>query len=164
MLFRSAVLAGVAVFILMVTMLEGAMHYYVLVANPVTKSLLDAQPWLFAIYAAGAAAVFEEGGRYTAMRYLASRGAKPSTPLAYAIGHGGTESILVGINAATIAVLGYMIMSGQAQGLHLDAATQGKITDMLKGASFETGLMSGVERLSAFCLQLGLSYLMWTAV
>jgi uncharacterized membrane protein YhfC len=98
------------------------------------------------------------------MRLLASRSARPSTPLAYAIGHGGTESILIGINAGTIAVIGYLIVTGQAQSLHLDAATQGKITDMLKGASLESGLMSGVERMSAFALQLGFSYLMWSAV
>jgi len=159
-----SVLAGAIVFILMVVVLEAGMHYYVLVANPVTRSLLESQPWLFAIYAAGAAALFEEGGRFTAMRLLASRGAGPSTPLAYAIGHGGTECILIGINVGTIAIIGYLIMSGQAQSLHLDAATQGKITDMMKGASLESGLMSGVERLSAFCLQLGFSYLMWTAV
>jgi len=159
-----SVLAGAAVFVLMVVVLEAAMHHYVLVTNPVTKSLLDAQPWLFAIYAAGAAALFEEGGRYTAMRLLASRGARPSTPLAYAIGHGGTESIMIGINAGTIAVIGYLIASGQAQSLHLDAPTQAKITDMLKGATLATGLMSGVERLSAFVLQLALSVLMWSAV
>jgi uncharacterized membrane protein YhfC len=159
-----AVAAGAAVFILMVVVLEATMHNYILVANPVTKALFDTQPWLFAIYGAGAAALFEESGRYAAMRILASRGARPSTPLAYAIGHGGAESILIGINAGVIAVIGYMIVHGQAQSLHLDAATQAKITDMLKGATLQTGLLGGIERMSAFAIQLGLSYLMWSAV
>jgi uncharacterized membrane protein YhfC len=159
-----SVLAGAAVFIVMVIVLEASMHYYILVANQVTKSMFDSQPWLFAIYAASAAAIFEEGGRYAVLRLMSSRGARPSTPFAYAIGHGGTESILIGINVGTIAIIGYLIMTGQAQSLHLDAATQGKITDMMKGASLESGLMSGVERASAFALQLGFSYLMWSAV
>ena len=159
-----AVAAGAAVFIVMVIVLESTMHYYLLIANPVSKALFEAQPLLFAVYGAGAAALFEESGRYAAMRMIARRAGRPSTPLAYAIGHGGTESILIGINAGTIAILGYLIMTNQAQSLHLDAATQAKITDMLKGASLQAGLLGGVERMSAFAIQLGLSYLMWSAV
>ena len=159
-----AVLSGAAVFIVMVLVLEATLHAYVLIANPVTKSLLDAHPWLFATYAAGVAAFFEESGRYLAMRWLLTRNPTPSTPLAYAIGHGGIECALVGINIGVIALLGYLISTGQAQSLHLDAATQAKITEMLKGASLVSGLMGGIERVTAFVLQLGFSYLMWSAV
>lgn len=158
------VLVGALVFIVMVVVLESAMHYYLLTANPTTKAWFDANAIGFAIYAALAAALFEETGRYVGLRFLAKAVPGNGTPVAYGLGHGGAEAMLIGLNIGVIAVLGYLMTTGQADSLHLDAATTAKIRDSLAGASFGTSLLGGVERISALVLQIGLSLLVWQAV
>ncbi len=158
------VFIGVGVFVAMVVVLESAMHYYLLSANPTTKAWFDAHAIGFALYAALAAALFEETGRYVAMRYLAKAVPGNGTPVAYGIGHAGAECALIGLNIGVVAVLGYLMMTGQADSLHLDAATTAKIREGLTGASFMSGLFGGFERISAFVLQVGLSLLVWEAV
>jgi uncharacterized membrane protein YhfC len=158
------VFTGAAVFIVMVLVLEAAMHVYLLKLNPVTKAFFDANGYAFAFYAAMAAAIFEETGRYGAMRWLVKATPGSGSPVSYAIGHGGAEAVLIGVNIAVIAVLGYLISTGQAGELHLDNATQTTISDMFKGATLSSGLLSGIERAAAFVIQLGLSFLVWQAV
>jgi uncharacterized membrane protein YhfC len=118
----------------------------------------------FAIYAAFAAAFFEETGRYAAMRYLAKPVPGSGTPVAYGIGHGGAEAVLIAVNIAAVALVGYLMMTGQADSLKLDAATSEQIRKSLAGASFAASLTGGIERISALVLQLGLSFIVWQAV
>ena len=158
------VLIGAAVFIVMVAVLEGTMHAYLLKLNPVTKAWFDANAYGFAVYAAFAAAFFEETGRYIALRFFAKEVAGSGTPVAYGIGHGGAEAVLIGVNIAVVAGLGYMMMTGQADSLHLDAATSEQIRKGLEGASFGAALLGGIERVSAIVLQIGLSLIVWQAV
>ena len=158
------IFVGALIFVVTVVVLESAMHYFVLVANPVTKAWFDAHAVGFAVYAALAAALFEETGRYVGMRYLAKPLPGSSTPVAYGIGHGGAEALLIGLNIGVIGVLGYLMMTGQADSLHLDAPTTAKIRDGLVGASFGSSLLGGIERISAIVLQIGLSLLVWQAV
>jgi uncharacterized membrane protein YhfC len=158
------VFIGVGVFILFVVVLEAALHAYLLKLNPTTKAWFDAHAMGFAVYAALAAAFFEETGRYLAMRYLARPVPGSGTPVAYGIGHGGAEAFLIGLNIAVIAVLGYLMMTGQAASLKLDAATTEQIQKSLAGASFGASLLGGIERVFALVLQIGLSLLVWQAV
>lgn len=158
------VFTGAAVFIVMVLVLEAAMHVYVLKLNPVTTAFFDANGYAFAVYAAMAAAIFEETGRYVAMRWFVKATPGSGSPVSYAIGHGGAEAMLIGVNIAVIAVLGYLISTGQAGELHLDNATQSAINDMFKGATLSSGLIGGIERAAALVIQLGFSFLVWQAV
>jgi uncharacterized membrane protein YhfC len=158
------VFIGAVVFIVTVAVLEGSMHAYLLKFNPTTKAWFDANAYGFAIYGALAAALFEETGRYVALRYFAKPVAGSGTPLAYGIGHGGTEAVLIGLNIGVIAILGYMIQTGQIASLHLDAATTEQIRKGLTGASYGTALLGGIERISAIVIQIGLSLLVWQAV
>src|SRR5262249_2872222 len=98
------------------------------------------------------------------MRTLAKPQPGISTPVAYAVGHGGAEAMLIGLNIGVVAVLGYLMMTGQADGLHLDAAAMAKIRQGLTGVTFVSALYGGIERISALVLQLGLSLLVWQAV
>src|SRR5262249_5788837 len=118
----------------------------------------------FAVYGAFAAAFFEESGRYLALRFLAKPVPGSGTPVAYGIGHGGAEAVLIGINIAVIGVLGYLMMTGQAASLKLDAATTEQIQKSLAGASFGASMLGGVERIFAIVLQIGLSFIVWHAV
>lgn len=158
------VLIGVGVFVVMVVVLEAAMHAYLLKFNPVTKAWFDANAWGFVVYGAAAAALFEETGRYVAMRFLAKRVPGSGTPLAYGIGHGGAEAVLIGLNIGVIAVLGFLISTGQADSLNLGAAATEQIRKALTGASFGAAMLGGIERVSALILQIGLSLIVWQAV
>lgn len=158
------VFIGAAVFIVMVVVLESAMHYYLLKSNPATSAWFEANAMGFAVYAAAAAALFEETGRFLALRYFAKPVPGSGTPVAYGIGHGGAEAFLIGINIAVVAWLGYMMMTGQAASLNLDAAATEQIRKSLEGASFGASLLGGIERVSALVLQLGLSLIVWHAV
>jgi len=158
------VAVGAGVFILFAVVLEAAMHTYLLKLNPTTKAWFDANAMGFAVYAAFAAALFEETGRYLALRYVAKPVPGSGTPVAYGIGHGGAEAVLIGVNIAVIGVLGYLMSTGQADSLHLDAATTEQIRKGLEGATFGGALLGGVERISAVVLQIGLSLIIWQAV
>lgn len=59
-----------------------------------------ARPLLLALLLAGSAALFEEGGRYLVMRLLIPSRTAPRDALAFGVGHGGVEALLLtGINA-----------------------------------------------------------------
>ncbi len=161
------VFIGAIVFVVMVVVLEAALHVYVLKLNPVTKAWFDANGYAFAVYAALAAAVFEETGRYIALRFFARPVPGSGTPIAYGLGHGGAEAVLIGLNIGIIAVLGYLVSTGQLDTLHLDAKSADAIKSAvagLKDATFFQSLLGGLERISAIILQLGLSFIVWHAV
>jgi len=117
-----------------------------------------------AVYAALAAALFEETGRLLAMKGLTKAVAGNGTPVAYGIGHAGAECVFIAVNIGIIAVIGYLIATGQAQSLNLSADTTKAITDSLTGATLVTSLFGGLERVVAFVFQVAFSLLVWHAV
>ena len=56
----------------------------------------QSRPWLYYVYAALAAAVFEETGRLIAMKFWMKKWLDFPNALMYGIGHGGVEAILLG--------------------------------------------------------------------
>jgi uncharacterized membrane protein YhfC len=158
------VFLGAGVFVLFVVVLEAAMHAYLLKLNPATSAWFAANAMGYAVYGALAAAVFEETGRYLALRFLAKPVPGSGTPVAYGIGHGGAEAVLVALNIAVIAVLGYLMMTGQAGSLKLDAETSEAVRKSLEGASFGASMLGGAERIIALVLQIGFSLIVWHAV
>lgn len=64
------------------------------------------QPVLYALFLAGTAALFEEGGRWIVMRLFMKQKHRLSDGIAFGIGHGGCEAVLlVGINAVAAIIL-----------------------------------------------------------
>lgn len=55
----------------------------------------QSRPWLYYVYAALAAAVFEETGRLIAMKFWMKKWLDFPNALMYGIGHGGVEAILL---------------------------------------------------------------------
>ena len=100
---------GAGMFFLSALVLERLLHFYVLKANPDTAEFLKTHPMWMAIYGCCAAALFEETGRYLGMRYFVRPTGNPGTAVAYGIGHGGLESIMVGslglLNAFVFALM-----------------------------------------------------------
>jgi uncharacterized membrane protein YhfC len=162
------VMLGAGVFVLFALVLESAMHWYVLKHNPVTSAWLGKHIWGFTIYAAGAAALYEETGRYLAMRLLVKRTGDPGTAVAYGIGHGGAESIIVGaLSQITALFLAVMLNFGKLDALlanKISPAALAKLHEQFAHLNFPMALVGGMERVCALLIQIALSLLVWRAV
>jgi uncharacterized membrane protein YhfC len=158
---------GACVFVLFAIVLEGVMHLYVLKLNPTTSNWLGHHVWGFVVYAVSAAALYEETGRYLALRFFVKRVGNPGTAVAYGIGHGGAESIIVALLQAWNLSFALMLNTGTLNamlGAKLPAATIAKMRDALIHLDFATAAMGGVERICAVLIQIAMSLLVWRAV
>lgn len=159
---------GAGIFVLFALGLEGAMHWYFLKLNPVTAGWLNTNTWGFVAYAAGAAALFEETGRFLAMRFFVKRTGDAGTAVAYGIGHGGMESIIVGALAqASSLFMAVMLNAGKLDamiGKKIPAAALAKLHTQYAHLDFSTALLAGMERVCALLIQIALSLLVWRAV
>ncbi len=98
-------------------------------------------PIASAIFHGVTAAVFEEGGRYLVMKMVMKNRYRFAGGIAFGIGHGGLEAILlVGINALVILVISYANLSSEIM------------------------FASGVERLSAMMCQTAFSVMVLKSV
>jgi uncharacterized membrane protein YhfC len=158
------VLVGVAIFIVFVLVREAPMHAYLLQFNPTTKAWFAAHPLEMAIYAALAAGLFEETGRYLGLRYLAKHVPGNGTPVAYGIGHGGAECALIAVNLVAIVGIGYLMTIGKLDGLGLPKEAVDQIRTSLAGTTAATSLVPAVERICGLVLQIGFSFLIWQAI
>ncbi len=88
--------------------------------------------WAMAVLYSLSAGVFEEGGRFLAFKYLLGKDLSWAGGVAYGIGHGGIEAIMVGVTFA------YKVAA-------LDTLSPFYL------------MMPGMERLMAMAIQIGLS-------
>lgn len=163
------ILIGAGVFVLFALVLETILHQVVLKGS--IGPTITGNVWYYALYGGLAAGIFEETGRFLAMKFLLKdepSGAK--TAVAYGIGHGGIEMLIIfGFSMVSNLVIASMINLGQADTIlsALPADTQAQMQGTF--AQFETStpgtFLTGVwERTSAIILQVGLSVFVWTAV
>ena len=163
------ILIGAGVFVLFALVLETIMHQVVL--KGAIGPTITGNVWYYALYGGLAAGIFEETGRFLAMKFLLKdepSGAK--TAVAYGIGHGGIEMLIIfGVSMISNLVIASMINLGQADTIlsALPAEAQAQMQGTF--AQFETStpgtFLTGVwERTSAIILQVGLSVFVWTAV
>lgn len=163
----NSLVIGAAAFFIFAMVLERVLHSVVFV---LAGTVIQENIWLYAIYGGLAAGVFEETGRFVAMKFFMKRNLSRENSLMYGIGHGGIESImLVGMTYVSNLVVAFTINGG---GLTKVLATMDEAT---KEATIQ-GLAplwempaiqfaaAGVERVCAFALQIALSYLVYTAV
>jgi uncharacterized membrane protein YhfC len=162
------VLIGAGVFLVFSQVLEKILHVYLLKTNPATAAWLHAHAVAFALYGCLAAGLFEEVGRYLGMRFLARATGNPGTAVAYGIGHGGTEAVLVGAAAsAQTFVFATMLNAGRLDTALAAALSPDAIAHLRAGLEHLSVAMvaSGVvERLIALLIQIALSLLVWRAV
>ncbi|MDR1209383.1 MAG: YhfC family intramembrane metalloprotease [Clostridiales bacterium] len=159
-------LAGAAVFVVFVLILESAMHRMILNPDADGNIALMANPVLFVTYAALAAGAYEELGRLAAMWLLRrkDRYTGPGTAIAYGIGHGGIESILVaGLTMIATIIMSVMINGGYSDVLGT-AETVAESAAILAGTPPAMFLASGFERILAVGIHLSLSVVVWAAL
>ena len=157
---------GCGVFFVMVLMLEAAIHRIVfqLAGEALTGSVI-----LYAVYGGLMAALFEETGRYIAMRFLVKPMDFPNAFM-YGAGHGGVEAMLLcGVASISNIAGAVMINSGtmSAQLATLDAekaADTAAALSALWTTPSLTFFAGGVERIIAVVLHLSLSILVFQSI
>lgn len=160
--------AGCATFILAVMVLESLVHSLVL-TGPFGQYIWQT-PWLYALYGGLAAGLFEETGRFIAMKVLQKKYPQPQTALMYGAGHGGIEVLLVlGVTMLQNLAYALMINAGQTEAM-LSALPEGQMEALRSGLESLTAtpaalfLVSPLERIIALVLHMSLSVLVWRAV
>lgn len=122
---------------------------------------------VLALYGAVVSGVVEEGGRYLGLRYLARPREQTGTAVAYAIGHGGAEAIIVGVLGVFSAlVVGVLINAGQLDSA-LDSYVSRTTLVQMRGLEHVTGPMmaiGGVERIGSFIFQFALTLVVWRSI
>lgn len=150
------IIFGAICFILFSQVFEKAIHYVVITNN------LIKNPVLFGIYGILMAGIFEEVGRYIVYKKFLKGYRKWKDGVAFGLGHGGIEAILLGILiVVNYMVISIMINSGnfdQLIGTQIPIETANELKLMLTGPS--SGFLAiGFERLCALVIQIALSIL-----
>ena len=152
---------GIIIFILFSQILESLLNRYVLLDNVGTSTLLNHQPWLYATYGAFAAGLFEEVGRYVAMRWVLVKERSWSDGISYGLGHGGMEALLIGVLGSVSSItLATMINTGKFQAMVNSTSAKSTLlalkSNLIHLPPFMFAL-SGLERVFALTIQLALS-------
>lgn len=163
------ILVGAGVFIVFALGLESVMHQIVL-KSPVGAMIIG-NTWYFALYGGLAAGVFEETGRFVAMKWLLrKRASKALTGVAYGFGHGGIEMMMIfGVTMVSNMVIAIMMNGGHQDLLLANVPEETKAQALAQfaqiGAQTPGSLLIGFwERVAAFILQVALSLIVWKAV
>lgn len=159
--------AGVLIFILFSQILEKLLHVAVLAPSGIALKWTD-NPYIFAVYGAFAAGIFEEVGRYFAFQVMLKNNRSYRDGLSYGLGHGGTESVLIGaFSAVNTLVIYFLIQSGsleQTLGASLPEGQLNLIKEQLANASIWLFAAGGMERICAIALHIALSILVLLSI
>ena len=162
-------LIGAAAWFLFAIVLKVAPAYFLYQAdNPVAKTI-GGNIWLSCLVAGLLAGVLEETGRFVAFRFVLKKRRDRRTAISYGIGHGGFESIYIGFQMISLAVLGVLLSSGMADQIlaGADEATKTTLAAQLEPyvkLTFADCLPGIVERLTTIALHIALSVLVFAAV
>ncbi|MCI7491236.1 MAG: YhfC family intramembrane metalloprotease [Lachnobacterium sp.] len=158
---------GAGTFVLFALVLEQILH--MLVMNVLGLSQ-DSNEWLYYIYAAVAAAVFEESGRIIAIKYFMKSRFNFPNAFMYGVGHGGIEAIVLGgltgiSNLANMLMINSGSMETVLAALPDDVKNQ-TLTQISALWTTNSGLFfaAGIERVSALVLQIGLSLIIFNGL
>ena len=159
---------GCAVMLFFALILEQMVHVVVLGSKAGT--IIQNNMWLYALYGSLMAGIFEETGRFLAMRFLLKKEhGNPHNALMYGAGHGGFEAmVLLTIGMINNLIYSILINLGQTQVLlaPLDEAARGTLQaafDTLIATSSWHFLLSPMERIGAIAAQISLSVIVWFA-
>ena len=159
---------GCAVMLLFALVLEQMVHMVVL--GSAAGVAIQSRTWAYALYGALMAGVFEETGRFLAMRYVLKKEHKDAhNALMYGAGHGGFEMfVILSMGMVNNLIYALMINMGQTQTLltSLDDVSkntlQAAFDTLIQTPSWQFAL-SPVERIAAITAQIGLSVIVWFA-
>jgi uncharacterized membrane protein YhfC len=152
-----AVGIGVGIFILFALVLEQLMHYAVLKLAPGVFETT----WTFVTYGCLAAGVFEETGRFVAFRFLLKKKREWKDGIAYGIGHGGIESVLLGgLSFLGLLITAISMNNGTIPLDTLSAEAREQLRSLgetMAGSHWSQYLLGGIERIMAVTAHIGFS-------
>lgn len=160
------VLIGAGTFFLFALVLESMVHMVVL------KNFdLQSHKIAYALYGGLMAGLFEETGRFLSMKFLLKKD-NNHTALAYGVGHGGMEVIMVfAMSMFSMALIAILSNMGKMDVLFAkapaDPAATSQVDAMVEAMRTNapaTYLLGMWERASALVLHVSLSVLVFTAV
>lgn len=172
--FLSCVI-GAVTFILFALILEQILHTVVMVAIGkgdllLGKEKLASNIWVYGLYGGLCAAIFEEVGRFLAMKLCMKKFLDKKNAIMYGIGHGGIEAIIIlglaeisniatamSINSGAIETIISSVPENQRETLY----EQVSALWTTPAASF---YLAGVERIIAVLLHICLSYMVYRFV
>lgn len=159
---------GCAVMLLFALVLEQMVHMVVL--GSAVGTAIRRNIWAYALYGALMAGLFEETGRFLAMRYvLKKEHGNAHNALMYGAGHGGFEMfVILSMGMVNNLIYALMINMGQTQTL---LASLDEVSKNTLQTAFDTLIqtppwqfaLSTVERIAAITAQIGLSVIVWFA-
>lgn len=158
---------GCGIFVGFAMILEQICHAIVLT---VTGSVLQDNIWLYGIYGGLAAALFEETGRWIAMKFCLKKHLTRENALMYGAGHGGIEAFLIlGMSSMSNLLTAAMINGGlMEKTMNVLEPAQQELTYNQLSVLWTTPAylfyLAPVERISAIALQITLSILVYSAV
>lgn len=154
---------GCGIFVVFALILEQILH---LIVRAVSGTFFSEHLIAYAVYGGLAAGLFEETGRYVAMKFFMKGCLTKQEAIMYGVGHGGIEAILIGGMACLSNLLiSVMINSGSLEKMlpDGDVGIQAAISQ-LTGLPAWQFLLAGMERCSAVVLHIVLSYLVYLGV
>lgn len=167
--FIGSVFIGAAVFfvfqiVVRVPILQGIL--------PKTQWFQDMQQniWIYALFLGFTAGLVEEVGRYLAFTLILKKQHDWKNAVAYGIGHGGIESIvLVGLSLISNIITSLMINSGMFDALLAQTPEQARVLmyqtrDALVQTPSLMFLISGAERLFTFFIHIAWSVFIMTGI
>ena len=162
------ILFGAAVFLVFALVLESTVHQIVLQGE--RGALIQGNVLYYALYGGLMAGLFEETGRFLAMKFLLKKHpATPNAGVAYGLGHGGAEMLLLfGLSMISTFAMALMMNLGQMDLLTAKVPAESKEQvlaqlEQVKTTGAGMYLLGLWERFSALILQVSLSILVWAA-
>lgn len=157
-------LVGALAFFVFVFLLESALHSIVLKRAPDGSIEMMKQPFLFVLYAALAAGVFEETARFLSFHLLKRKYKGFSAAISYGVGHGGIEVLLlVAVSMVSNIVISLTVNAGMTESLGSTPAVLNAVNTLIETAPWMF-FISGIERIPAVAVQISLSVLVWHSV
>lgn len=150
-------IAGALCFFVFSTILESLLHQFVLNSGNALSEAVLGSPVLYILYGSLAAGVFEESGRLFGYKVLLRNHTEKECAVAYGIGHGGIEVLLM--LGATYFVY-FLALIGIPFG---DEATTALVVNAADSIDMGAAFMAAFERISSMMLHIGLSMIMFVA-
>lgn len=150
-------LAGAICFFVFAIILERLLHSFVLSGTSSVSRKIMGSPVLYVLYGSLAAGLFEETGRLFAFKVLLRKHNEKECSIAYGIGHGGMEVLIVlGTSYALYLLASLGVQIG-------DAFTTAQYAETAAAIPAGMALLAMLERISAMMMHTGLSVLMFIA-
>ena len=154
-----AVTSGIIVFVVLQVLIRMTI-LQVFALSDVGKAFIESNTLLYIVILALSAGIVEEFGRYFAFKVMLKNRHGYGHGLAYGIGHGGIEAIvLIGLAYMTNIIVGIISNSGMLPALGAFGKSVAPAINLIVNTPTSHFLLGGIERVLAICFHIALSIL-----